>query len=142
MQPHRTTTDGTTRVIDHPARAAREAELVVEGLRRRRDATWRLEPLTDGSRDPIDRLTIRSSSMPATVVWAEVHPDPAQDLAVLRTTDRIELRIFLTDMGWPARWSPAGRGYLIYASDLPDLEAAAQYRGNWIVRRKRVSDAA
>lgn len=44
--------ESTTNVLN----SVREPEGIAAQLRRRREAAWRLPPLPDGLRDPLDRL--------------------------------------------------------------------------------------
>jgi len=105
-------------------------------MHRRRTAALRLVGLDylAGASDPLDCLAARSYSVHAATAWAYVRP-PAENLAVLRADDMVALKVFLTDMGWPAVWSHQWGGWLVYATELPDLDAAARYRGTWHLRR-------
>jgi hypothetical protein len=89
-------------------------------LRRRRAASYRMQPLADGRRDPLDpkpgRRLLRVLS---------VTTDTATGLALLRGAGSRELA---EELALTPQWSESGRGWLVDAAHVPDLIALGEYR--------------
>ena len=100
-------------------------------LRRRREASYRMQPMADGRRDPLDpkpgrrRLRVLSITI-----------DPSTGLALLRGAGSRELA---DELAITPQWSSSGRGWVVDAVHAPDLIALAEWRHFVVSWRERAA---
>jgi hypothetical protein len=109
------------RVATTTGKAASNApgEPVADQLRRRREASYRMQPLPDGRRDPLDPKPRRR---PLRVL--SVTEDSTTGLALLRGVGSRQLAV---DLGLIPQWSEFGRGWVVDAAGVRDLIAFGEH---------------
>jgi hypothetical protein len=101
------------------------------GLKRRRAASYRLPPLPDGRRDPLDPPPPRRRSP----LVLSITTDSATGRALLRGNGSKQLAV---DLGLTPRWSESGRGWLVDIGQVPDLIAFGEHQHYCVSWRERV----
>jgi hypothetical protein len=101
------------------------------GIKRRRAASDRLQPLPDGRRDPLDPKPRRQ---PLRVL--SITTDPATGLALLRGHGSRDLAV---ELALIPRWSQSGRGWVVDAVHVPDLIALGEHQHYVVTERDRAA---
>jgi hypothetical protein len=100
-------------------------------LRRRREASYRMQPLEDGRQDPLDPPPPRRH--PLRVL--SVTTDASTGLALLRGVGAKQLAV---DLGATPEWSSSGHGWVVDAAHVPDLIALGEHLHYCVSWRERV----
>ena len=129
-QPHATTAKGSVTSVT----PAGDSDTIGVQLRRRREASWRLPPLEDGTgrRDPLDPKPGRR----APVQILSITTDSVAGVALLRGRN---CRKLIQDLALTATWSESGRGWVVDAVHVPDLIALGEIRHFVVTERERAA---